>query len=96
MLNNDRMASLLARAMLVAAFLFGSTPMLMLVVDVPVVQAKPHGHGDSGSPDGCVPMGVTKRLIQDCLLRNSKIMPLTWSFASSPVKLHQVVSPGPE
>jgi hypothetical protein len=36
------------------------------------------------------------RLIQDCLLRNSKIMPLTWSFASSPVKLHQVVSPGPE
>jgi hypothetical protein len=58
------MTKLLARAMCAAAFLFGSIPMLVLVADVPVAQAKPHGHGhdagDSGSPDGCVPMGVTK------------------------------------
>jgi hypothetical protein len=50
--------------MCAAAFLLGSTPMLMLIADVPVAQAKPHGHGqeagDSGSPDGCVPMGVTR------------------------------------
>lgn len=60
MLNNDRMAGRLARAMLVPALVLGCTPMLMLVADVPVAQSKPHGHSDSGSPDGCVPMGVTK------------------------------------
>jgi selenophosphate synthetase-related protein len=41
MLNTDRMARQLARAMLFAAFLFGYTPMLVVVADVPVAQAKP-------------------------------------------------------
>jgi hypothetical protein len=58
------MTKLLARAMCAAAFLLGSMPILVLVADVPVAQAKPHGHGhdagDSGSPDGCIPMGVTR------------------------------------
>jgi hypothetical protein len=60
MWNSGAMTKPLARVMCAAAFLFGSTPMLMLAADVPVAQAKSHGHGDSGSPDGCVPMGVTK------------------------------------
>jgi hypothetical protein len=39
-----------------------AAPMLALVADVPVSQAKPHGHdaGDSDSLDGCAPLGVTK------------------------------------
>jgi hypothetical protein len=42
--NSSRMARLLARAVCAAAFLFGYTPMLVLVADVPVAHAKPHGH----------------------------------------------------
>jgi hypothetical protein len=62
MWNSDAVAKLLARAVCATAFLLGSTPMLVLLADVPVAQAKPHGHdaGDSGSPDGRIPMRVTR------------------------------------
>ena len=64
MWSSCRVTNLLARATCATAFLLGSTPMLGLLANVPVAQAKPHGHGhdagDSGSPDGCIPMGVTR------------------------------------
>jgi hypothetical protein len=41
MLNNDRVAGRLAHAMLAAAFLLGCTPMLVMVTNEPVAQAKP-------------------------------------------------------
>lgn len=52
------MASRLARAVCAATFLFGCTPMLVLVGDMPVAHAKPHGH--EAGDDGCEPMGVTR------------------------------------
>jgi hypothetical protein len=56
----DQMVKL--RAVFAAAFILGATPALAILVDAPAATAQmPAGkHGDSGSPDGCVPMGVTK------------------------------------
>jgi hypothetical protein len=52
MFNNDRAARRLACVMLAAAFLLGYTPMLVVVANEPVTQAKPQ-HTNlicSGSP----------------------------------------------
>jgi hypothetical protein len=56
----DGVTKFLARVVCAATLVLGCTPMLVLVADVPVAYAKPHGHGHDTGDDGCEPMGVTK------------------------------------
>jgi hypothetical protein len=67
MLNPGRMARRLARAMLAAAFLFGYTPILAVVADVPVAQAKPQHTNLMCSPspsENCY--SVYESIMADC------------------------------
>jgi hypothetical protein len=66
-LNTERVARRLARVMLAAAFLPGCTPMLVVVADVPVAQAKPQYLIPACSPspsENC--HAVYESIMSDC------------------------------
>jgi hypothetical protein len=67
MLNTDAVTKRLARVMLSAAFLFGCTPMLVMVADAPVAQAKPQHTNLMCSPspsENCY--SVYESIMADC------------------------------
>jgi hypothetical protein len=67
MFNNNRVARRLARVMLAAAFLLGYTPMLAVVANEPVAQAKPQHTNLMCSPspsENC--HDVYESIMDDC------------------------------